>query len=409
MRSVGFSQLSQQMISALPAAMIPESATSHGASQLLAAVRKQARRIEQCHKEFAKEDAEIGTTIGSYQIREKLGEGGFGVVYLAAQRVPMNRKVALKILKRGMDTKQIVGRFEAERQALALLDHPNIGKVLDGGMTEDGRPYFVMELVKGLPLMDFCDRHRMAVRTRLKLFRKICRAVHHAHQRGIIHRDLKPSNILVSMQDGEPVPKLIDFGIAKATQQDLTDKTVFTRYQDIVGTPAYMSPEQATSGALAIDHRTDIYALGVLLYELLTGKTPVDPKTLVNTGAEQLRQRLRELEPSAPSTCIKTLEQSDLTKVANTRDTDPNKLHRLLRREVDWIILKALDKDRTLRYASAELFSRDIDRYLQGQAIEAKGPSVSYRVRKFVRKHRTIIGAAAIAVVAFGLGVMAGA
>src|SRR5512136_2816389 len=284
------------------------------------------------------DEEEIGTSIGRYKLLERLGEGGFGVVYVAEQREPMRRRVALKIIKLGMDTKQVVGRFEAERQALAMMDHPNIAKVLDGGATETGRPYFVMELVRGVRITDYCDQHNLPTSERLKLFLQVCHAIQHAHQKGIIHRDIKPSNILVSLQDDVPVPKVIDFGIAKAIGERLTDKTVFTRYEQFIGTPCYMSPEQAGLSGLDIDARSDIYALGVLLYELLTGRPPFDPKQLAQAGLEEILRRIREEEPQKPSTCLRTLQRGELTNTAQRRQTEPPRLIGLLRGDLDWIV-----------------------------------------------------------------------
>ena len=345
-----------------------------------------------------------GSVIGRYKLLQKIGEGGFGVVYMAEQKEPVRRRVALKIIKLGMDTKQVVGRFEAERQALALMDHPNIAKVLDAGATSSGRPYFVMDLVRGVPLMKFCDEQKLTTRQRLKVFIDICSAIEHAHQKGIIHRDLKPSNVIVTSENDEPMPKVIDFGIAKATQQDLTDKTLFTRYEDFVGTPAYMSPEQAQYTGLDIDTRTDIYSLGVLLYELLVGTAPFDGSELISGGVDELRRRIREDEPRRPSTHVSTMENAEVTRIAGSRNTDPGHLGKTLRGELDWIILKAMDKDRQRRYATASELALDIRHFLKGDPVDACPPSTIYRARKFVCKHRFPFTIAAAFVVALGIG-----
>ena len=277
-----------------------------------------------------------GAIIGRFKLLQESGEGGFGVVYVAEQQEPVRRKVALKLIKPGMDTREVIARFESERQALALMDHPNVARVLDGGATETGRPYFVMELVKGVPITDFCDEQRLTPRERLELFVPVCRAVQHAHQKGIIHRDIKPSNVMVTLHDGRPVPKVIDFGVAKATSQTLTEKTVFTRFGQIIGTLHYMSPEQATMSGLDIDTRTDIYSLGVLLYELLTGSTPIDRARFRRAALDEVQRIIREEEPAKPSTKIS--ESGDrLPSIASQRQTEPKRLGKILRGELDWI------------------------------------------------------------------------
>jgi serine/threonine protein kinase len=293
------------------------------------------------------EDEAVGKIIGRYKVLEKVGEGGCGVVYVAEQTEPVRRRVALKVIKLGMDTKQVVARFEAERQALAMMDHPNIAKVLDAGATEAGRPYFVMELVRGIRITDYCDQNNLPTKERLDLFIKVCQAIQHAHQKGIIHRDIKPSNILVTLHDGVPVPKVIDFGIAKATVgQTLTEKTLYTQLQQFVGTPAYMSPEQAEMSGLDIDTRSDIYSLGVLLYELLTGSTPFDANELMSQGIDAMRKTIREKEPVRPSTRLATLKGEELTTTAKRRSSDAPKLIHLLKGDLDWIVMKCLEKDR---------------------------------------------------------------
>lgn len=348
-----------------------------------------------------------GDRIGRYKILQQIGEGGCGVVYMAEQEEPVRRKVALKVIKLGMDTKSVIARFEAERQALALMDHPNIAKVLDAGATETGRPFFVMELVRGVRITDYCDEAKLSTADRLDLFVQVCQAVQHAHQKGIIHRDLKPSNILVTINDGVPVPKVIDFGIAKATtDQRLTDKTLFTAYEQFIGTPAYMSPEQAVMTSLDIDTRSDIYALGVLLYELLTGRTPFDAHDLLRAGFDEMRRTICEKEPERPSTRLSGMGQSDLTHVAQRRHSDAPKLIHLLRGDLDWVVMKALEKDRTRRYDTANALAADIQRYLNNEPVIARPPSSVYRFQKLVRRHKTAfaaVGAVAAALV-IGLG-----
>jgi len=335
-----------------------------------------------------------GSTIGSYRLLEQIGEGGFGIVFMAEQQQPVRRKVALKILKPGMDTRQIVARFEAERQALALMDHPNIATVFDGGTGPDGRPYFVMELVRGSAITDYCDRERMSVRERLALLIDVCLAVQHAHQKGIIHRDLKPSNILVTQHDGTPVVKVIDFGVAKAIGESLTDKTLFTQFAQLVGTPLYMSPEQMALSGLDVDTRADVYALGVLIYELLTGTTPFRRERFRDADFDEFRRAVREEEPDRPSRRIPTLQDS--ATVTDARRCDPRQLSRMLRGELDWIAMKCLEKDRTRRYAGAGDLARDLQRYLSDEPIEARPPSAAYRMSKFVRRHRGAVAAAAV-------------
>ncbi len=336
-----------------------------------------------------------GTHIGPYKLMEQVGEGGMGLVFVAEQQHPVRRKVAVKIVKPGMDTRQVIARFEAERQALALMDHVNIARVLDAGATETGRPYFVMELVKGVPITQFCDDNRLNPRQRLELFGDVCNAVQHAHQKGIIHRDIKPSNVLVTSHDGKPVVKVIDFGVAKAIGQQLTDKTVHTQLSQLLGTPLYMSPEQAGQSGLDVDTRTDIYALGVLLYELLTGATPFDQERFRAAGYEEMRRIIREEEPPKPSTRISTLGQA-ATTVSAQRQSDPKRLSRLFRGELDWIVMKALDKDRNRRYETANGFAMDVQRYLADEPVQACPPSLGYRLRKLARRNKKGLAAAGL-------------
>ncbi len=346
-----------------------------------------------------------GDKIGRYKLLEQIGEGGCGVVYMAEQEEPIRRRVAFKVIKLGMDTKQVIARFEAERQALALMDHPNIAKVLDAGATDTGRPYFVMELVRGTRITDYCDQNNLSTGERLKLFVQICHAIQHAHQKGVIHRDIKPSNILVTLHDGVPVPKVIDFGIAKATGQRLTDKTLFTAFQQFVGTPAYMSPEQAEMSGLDVDTRSDIYALGVLLYELLTGQTPFQQKALVAAGLDEMRRIIREQEPVRPSTRLSTLADPERTTVAKRRGAGPPQLIHLLRGDLDWIVMKALEKDRALRYDTANGLAMDVERFQNHEPVVARPHSTVYRVRKFVRRNRVKVAAAATVGVVLVLGI----
>jgi len=347
-----------------------------------------------------------GTRLGPYKLMEKIGEGGFGSVFLAEQEAPVQRKVAIKIIKLGMDTRQVVARFEQEQQALAMMEHPNIAKVLDAGATDRGRPYFVMDLVRGLPLTQYCDKNKLTTRERLELFLPVCDAIQHAHQKGIIHRDIKPSNILVTLSDGKPVPKVIDFGIAKATGPRLTEKTVYTEFRQVIGTPAYMSPEQIDMSGLDIDTRSDLYGLGVLLYELLTGTTPYDNEDLDRAGFGEIQRIIRDVEPPRPSTRLRTLGEEG-TKVAVRRRTEPKKLEHLIRGDLDWIVMKALEKDRTRRYATASDFAADIQHHLCGEPVEAAPPSRTYRLRKFVRRRRGLVVAVASVVLAVLAGLAA--
>ncbi len=343
-----------------------------------------------------------GAVIGRYKLLQVIGEGGFGVVYMADQQDPVVRKVALKIIKLGMDTREVVARFEAERQALALMDHPNIARVLDGGATASGRPYFVMELVRGVPITEFCDGNGLSPTERLDLFIDVCRAVQHAHQKGVIHRDLKPSNVLVTLQDGRPVPKVIDFGVAKAMHTRLTEKTLFTRYEQFIGTPAYMSPEQAEMSALDVDTRTDIYSLGVLLYELLTGTTPFDTAALRLAGLAEIQRVIREQEPPRPS--VRLSSGGDAAAIARRRRLDPAALCRRVRGDLDWIVMKALEKDRSRRYATASELAEDVRRHLDDEPVLAGPPGAAYRLRKLLARNRAAVVAALLVAAALLVG-----
>lgn len=351
-------------------------------------------------------DESVGETLGRYKLLEKIGEGGCGVVYVAEQTEPVRRRVALKVIKLGMDTKQVVARFEAERQALALMDHPNIAKVLDAGTTELGRPYFVMELVRGVRITEYCDQNKLTTRQRLDLFIKVCHAIQHAHQKGIIHRDIKPSNILVTLHDGVPVPKVIDFGIAKATEGRLADATVYTQLNQFIGTPAYMSPEQAEMSGLDIDTRSDIYSLGVLLYELLAGTTPFDPKELMASGIDAMRKTIREKEPMRPSTRLATLGLDELTTTTTRRSVDSSRLLRQLKGDLDWIVMKCLEKDRTRRYETANGLASDLNRHLNNEPVLARPPSTAYKLQQAFRRNKLAFAAAAavLAALVIGLG-----
>lgn len=336
-----------------------------------------------------------GDRIGRYKLLQEIGEGACGTVFMAEQEEPVRRRVALKVIKPGMDTKTVIARFEAERQALALMDHPNIAKVFDAGTSKTGRPFFVMELVRGIRITEYCDQNHLSTVERLDLFMQVCHAIEHAHQKAVIHRDIKPSNILVTLHDGVPVPKVIDFGIAKAIEQRLTDKTVFTQFQAFIGTPAYTSPEQAEMSGLDIDTRSDIYSLGVLLYELLTGETPFDPKHLLDSGLDEMRRIIREEEPQRPSTRLSTIGVAAANTLTRSRQTAVPALIQAVKGDLDWIVMKCLEKDRTRRYPTASALAADIDRYLKNEPVLARPPSTAYRIQKFVRRNRVIVTASA--------------
>jgi serine/threonine protein kinase/Tfp pilus assembly protein PilF len=343
--------------------------------------------------DFAPISEKPGSMIGPYKLKEQIGEGGFGLVFVAEQMEPVKRKVALKVIKPGMDTREVMARFTAERQALALMDHPNIARVLDAGATDSGRPYFVMELVRGIPITEYCDQNQLSPRDRLDLFVTVCQAVQHAHQKGIIHRDIKPSNVLVTSHDGKPVAKVIDFGVAKAISQQLTAHSVYTNFAQMIGTPLYMSPEQAEMSGLDIDTRSDIYSLGVLLYELLTGSTPLEKKKFAKAAYDEIRRLIREEEPQKPSTRLSTSDS--IASIAAQRHMEPAKLSKLMRGDLDWITMKALEKDRTRRYETANGLARDIQRYLSDEPVEACPPSATYRLKKFAKKNRAALTTAA--------------
>ena len=348
----------------------------------------------------------VGMQIGSYVLREQLAEGGMGVVYIAEQTEPIRRDVALKIIKPGMTTKDVVTRFQLERQALALMDHPNIARVLDAGTTDGDAPYFVMELVRGLPITRYCDEHCLTIADRLKLFGDVCRAVEHAHQKGVIHRDIKPSNVLVTEVDGNAVPKVIDFGVARAVNDSGGNATVYTQVSQLIGTPRYMSPEQAGMGVVDIDTRSDVYSLGVLLYEMLTGTTPFDSEALQVAAFDEMRRIIREEEPTRPSTQVSGLAVEDLSIVAKQRKSDPRKLSTALSRELDWLVMKSLEKDRERRYQSAGALAEDVERYLAGEPVQACPPSRTYLFRKFAARHKAVLTTTTFVLVALVLGIV---
>jgi eukaryotic-like serine/threonine-protein kinase len=374
---------------------IPEDASGGSSSEAAEASTLTSSSTSNSHPE----------RIGPYRLLQKLGEGGMGEVWLAEQTEPVRRKVALKVIKAGMDTRQVIARFEAERQALALMDHPAIAKVYEAGETPRGLPYFAMEYVAGEPITSYCDRHLLTMPERLQLFSRVCEGVQHAHQKGVIHRDLKPSNVLVAIQDGGAVPKIIDFGVAKAIAQRLTERTMFTELGVLIGTPEYMSPEQAEMTGLDVDTRTDVYALGVMLYELLTGALPFESRDLRQAGYDEIRRRIREVDPPRPSTRISTMGDASAESARN-RKTDPGKLASQLRGDLDWIVMKALEKDRTRRYGTPSEVASDLTRHLKHEPVVAGPPSAWYRSKKFVRRHRFGVAMATLGVaglVAFGL------
>ncbi|RYD49246.1 MAG: serine/threonine protein kinase, partial [Verrucomicrobiaceae bacterium] len=345
-------------------------------------------------------EAGLGASIGPYRLIDRLGSGGCGVVYLAEQQVPVKRRVALKIIRFGMDTDNVIVRFSLEREALALMDHPNIARVLDAGVTTSGLPYFVMELVDGERITDFCDHNRLGLRQRLELFILVCEAIQHAHQKGVIHRDIKPSNVLVRGHDGKSVPKVIDFGIAKATAGNLDSDGTVTNFGQFIGTPAYMSPEQA-EGGLDIDTRTDIYSLGILLYELLTGKPPLNPEYFKDRGIEEIRGMLREGQTSLPSARLRSIPVEEISRIAGNRNLDPQRLPSLVAGDLDWIVMKAIEPERHRRYETANGLAMDVQRYLSEQPVLARPPSRRYLLTKLVRRNRVTFAAASIAL--FGL------
>lgn len=385
------------------------------------ALRERVESLLEIHekeKSFLKSNGEIeptvdrspvteapGQEVGRYKLLQRIGEGGFGVVYMAEQCRPVRRKVALKIIKPGMDTHAVVARFEAERQALALMDHANIARVLDGGATHSGRPYFVMELVKGVPITEYCDKNQLSTEERLRLFMDVCQAVQHAHQKGIIHRDLKPTNVLITLADGKPIVKVIDFGVAKATNQQLTEKTLFTAYGQMVGTPQYMSPEQAEMSCMDVDTRSDVYSLGVLLYELLTGTTPLEGERLRTAGYAEMQRLIQEEEPPKPSTRLST-PGDKLTVIAKHRAVSPERLKHQVQGDLDWIVMKALEKDRSRRYVSPISLLEDISNYINNEPIEARPPTVGYRARKYIRRNRVAIGIVSLLIASLGIGLI---
>ena len=369
-----------------------------GDTSLLAGVEEFLSELEQANTFFGEETCslfgeKVGDEVGHYVLVEKLGEGGFGSVWKAEQQRPISRVVALKIIKAGMDTREFLFRFESERQALAMMEHPNIANVLDAGATNTGRPWFAMELVRGLPITRYCDDAKLPVAERLGLFASVCSALGHAHTKGVIHRDIKPSNVLVTVQEGRPVVKIIDFGIAKSVEGRLTDHTLVTRVEHFLGTPAYMSPEQA--GGLDVDTRSDIYALGVLLYELLVGQPPFDGRALQEAGYDEMRRIIREVEPTRPSTRFLSMDGDERERVATARRIPPDRVRVMIPPDLNLIVLKAVEKDRSRRYPTADEFARDIARFLANEPVSAAPPSARYLFGKLARRHRVALRIAA--------------
>ena len=394
---------SDQLLSAVRALLQENDRDGNVVDRQLAAIASPTQIINAGNDKTSLQFAP-GTMVGPYKLMEQIGEGGFGLVFVADQEKPIKRRVALKIIKPGMDSKELLARFEAERQALALMDHENIARVYDAGMTDTGQPYFAMELVRGIPLIEFCDSRQLNTEERLDLFQSICHAVQHAHQKGIIHRDLKPSNVLVTLQDGKAIPKVIDFGLVKAMAQSLTDKTIYTRFAAMMGTPAYMSPEQAEMSNVDVDTRSDIYSLGVMLYELLTGSTPFTEERLKHAGFDELRRIIKEEDPPRPSIRFSTMANELMSTVSVNRRIEPTQLCTLLKGDLDWIVMKALDKDRGRRYGTAAELADDVKRYLSDDPVFARPPTALYRFTKFARRNRVSLTTATLVAIALIAG-----